>query len=72
MSAPVVCVLDEDSPVTAGARMTEHGVRRLPVVDGHDRVLAMVTFDDLLRLLGRTHREMADLIETFPVPYQGG
>lgn len=50
--------------------MREHGVRRLAVVDSHDRVIAVVAFDDLLRLLGRTHREMGDMIDTFPVAYQ--
>jgi CBS domain-containing protein len=69
MSTPVVCVSDSDSLLTASALMREHGVRRLPIVDDHDRIIAMLTYDDLVRLLGRTHRELADMIETFPVPF---
>jgi CBS domain-containing protein len=72
MTSPVVCVRDDESPLSAGATMRERSVRRLPVLDADDRVLAMLTFDDLLRLLGRTHRELADMIAGFPVPFQAG
>jgi CBS domain-containing protein len=72
MTTPVVCIGDAEGAIAVAARMREHRVRRLPVVDGSDHVIALVTFDDLLRLLGRTHREMADLIESFPVSHQGG
>jgi CBS domain-containing protein len=38
--------------------MHSHHVRRIPIVDRGDKVLGMVTLDDLLMLLGQ---EMADL-----------
>lgn len=38
--------------------MHSHHVRRVPIVDGGDKVLGMVTLDDLLILLGQ---EMADI-----------
>jgi CBS domain-containing protein len=40
------------------ALMHSHHVRRVPIVDGKDKVLGMVTLDDLLMLLGQ---EMADI-----------
>lgn len=40
------------------ALMHSHHVRRVPVVDGGDKVLGMITLDDLLMLLGQ---EMADI-----------
>lgn len=48
--------------------MRVHRVRRVPIVDGLDEVLGIVTMDDVLRLIGS---EMADLgsalSETLPV-----
>lgn len=40
------------------ALMHAHHVRRVPIVDGGDQVMGMVTLDDLLILLGQ---ELADL-----------
>lgn len=40
--------------------MHTHHVRRVPIVDGRDKVLGIVTLDDLLILLGE---EMADMGE---------
>lgn len=52
-------VIEDDAEIeTAAARMREHGVRRLPIVDGSGNVVGMVTADDLMALLGR---EFADL-----------
>lgn len=54
---PIV-VRDIEGVATAAARMREHGVRRLPVVDEAGALRGMVTADDLVGLLGR---ELADL-----------
>ena len=40
------------------ALMHAHHVRRVPIMDGGDKVLGMVTLDDLLILLGQ---ELADI-----------
>ena len=42
-----------DSIETAAARMRQHGVRRLPLVDDDGKAVGIVTSDDLLVLLGR-------------------
>ncbi|MGH7298545.1 MAG: CBS domain-containing protein [Polyangiaceae bacterium] len=41
-----------DGIETAAARMREHGVRRLPLVDERGIAVGMVTADDLLTVLG--------------------
>jgi CBS domain-containing protein len=56
---PVV-VSENDGIETAAARMREHGVRRLPILDATGAVVGMVTADDLMVLLGR---ELASLCE---------
>jgi CBS domain-containing protein len=43
----------QDSTEYAAARMREHGVRRLPVVDDNGKVVGIVTSDDLLVVLGQ-------------------
>ncbi|HTY94809.1 MAG TPA: CBS domain-containing protein [Steroidobacteraceae bacterium] len=40
----------EDSSVVL-ERMKEHGIRRIPVVDAHERLIGIVTVDDLFRQL---------------------
>jgi len=52
-------VTDSLSDVTA--KMSEHGVRRLPIVDQEDRLIGLVSMDDVLVLLGR---EMAAVATT--------
>lgn len=57
-------VIEEEAEIeTAAARMREHGVRRLPIVDGSGKVVGMVTADDLLALLGREFANLCAGIE---------
>ncbi|MDJ0851047.1 MAG: CBS domain-containing protein [Myxococcota bacterium] len=51
-----VSVGDSLSDVTAAMR--KHGVRRLPILDTEGRLAGLVSFDDILMVLGR---ELADL-----------
>jgi CBS domain-containing protein len=43
-------------------KMREHGVRRLPIVDGEARLIGVVSFDDVLVLLGRELADAAGVI----------
>ncbi len=56
---PIV-VREGDGIETVVARMREHGIRRLPIVNAEGRVVGVVTADDLFVMLGR---ELADLSE---------
>ena len=44
-------------------RMRKHGVRRLPVVDGDNRLVGIVSLDDVLRLVSRSLTDLAETIE---------
>ncbi|WP_181809157.1 CBS domain-containing protein [Streptomyces shenzhenensis] len=58
MSAPAVTVRS-DATVTEAARlMAAHRVERLPVVDGQDRLVGIVTRGDLLRVFLRSDQEI--------------
>jgi CBS domain-containing protein len=60
--APLV-VSEADGIETAAARMREHGVRRLPIVDAEGIIVGMVTADDLMVLLGREFADLCDGID---------
>ena len=51
MSRPLASVRDSDDLLDALARMREHGVRRLPVLDASERLIGIVSIDDLLEAL---------------------
>ncbi|CAG7613905.1 CBS domain-containing protein [Actinacidiphila bryophytorum] len=59
MTAPAVCV-HEDATVSEAARiMARRGVKRLPVVDGEDRLRGIVSRCDLLTVFLREDEEIA-------------
>jgi CBS-domain-containing membrane protein len=53
MIHPVSTIRDDDSIFHATQQMMERAVRRLPIVDKLDRVVGLVSLDDLLPLLSR-------------------
>lgn len=59
--APLHTVSVSDSVADAVRTMREHGVRRLPIVDGEHHLVGLVSLDDVLALLGQ---EMADVAAT--------
>jgi CBS domain-containing protein len=61
---PHVLAIPEDSGIfTATQFLRERQVRRLPVVDREDRLVGIVTVDDLLRFLGRELYNLAEGIK---------
>jgi CBS domain-containing protein len=51
---PNVLAIPDDMDVLAATRfIRESGVRRLPIVDRDDRLVGIVTLDDLLHFLGK-------------------
>jgi CBS domain-containing protein len=58
MTANPTCISVTKTVHDLTALMHAHHVRRVPIVDGKDQVLGMVTLDDLVMLLGQ---EMAEI-----------
>jgi CBS domain-containing protein len=56
-------VKGDDDLLTAAARMTEKGVRHLPVVDEEGRVLGMLSDRDVRRVLGDPLRVAAEQVD---------
>lgn len=51
MTAPLATVRDDDDILDALAKMREHGVRRLPVLDVAGNLSGIITVDNLLEAL---------------------
>lgn len=51
MSQPLATVLEDDDLFDALARMREHGVRRLPVVNADGRLTGLLAVDNVLEVL---------------------
>ena len=60
MTRHVLAIPEDTGIYTATKFMRERGVRRLPVVDREDRLVGMVTLDDLM---GRLAHELYNLAE---------
>ena len=58
MSAPAVTVSMDASVVAACRLMEDRGVKRLPVVDEHGRLMGIVSRCDLLKVFIRSDRDI--------------
>lgn len=63
MTQHVLAIPDDAGIYTATKFMREREVRRLPIVDKDDRVVGIVSLDDLLRFLGRELYNLAEGIK---------
>jgi CBS domain-containing protein len=63
MTRHVLSIPEDTSIYTATKFMREREVRRLPIVDREDRLVGIVTLDDLLRFLGRELYNLAEGIK---------
>jgi CBS domain-containing protein len=62
MATSLGTVNENDDVLDALARMREHGVRRIPVVDSTTRLIGIVALDDLLAVLAQQLGSIADVI----------
>lgn len=62
MTRHVLAIPDSSDVFAATKLMRESHVRRLPVVDDDDRLIGMVTLDDLLFYLGREVHNLAESV----------
>jgi CBS domain-containing protein len=60
MTRHVLAVPEDTSIYTATKYIRECGVRRLPIVDREDRLVGIVSLDDLLRFLTRELHNLAE------------
>ena len=58
MTEPAITIRAGSDVSLAARRMTDAGVKRLPVVDRDDRVVGIVTRSDLVRAFARSDREL--------------
>ncbi len=63
MTRHVLAIPEDTGIYTATKFMREREVRRLPIVDREDRLVGIVTLDDLLRFLGREFYNLAEGIK---------
>ena len=63
MTPHVLAIPEYTSIDTATKFMKDRKVRRLPIVDREDRLVGIVTLDDLLRVLGRELYDLTDGIK---------
>ncbi|HXY33309.1 MAG TPA: CBS domain-containing protein [Planctomycetaceae bacterium] len=63
MTCPVTTIKQSDGVYRATQQLMEAGVRRVPVVDDCGRLVGIVTLDDLLLLLSRELKNMAEGIK---------
>ena len=63
MTETLVTVETGAGILDATTTMSEHGVRRLPVVDGDGALAGMVTLDDFTRLFATELDDLASVIE---------
>jgi len=61
MSRPVVTIREEQGVFNATQYMLGYQIRRLPVVNEDDKLVGIVTLDDMLSLLSR---ELANVIKS--------
>jgi CBS domain-containing protein len=64
MTTPLATVADSDDILDALARMREHGVRRLPVLDAGGHLSGIVTVDNLLEALAEQLDAVVSVIKT--------
>jgi signal-transduction protein with cAMP-binding, CBS, and nucleotidyltransferase domain len=63
MSTPLITVSADKTVGDAAHMMVKHKVRRLPVVDEHNKVIGIVTVRDLLTVASELNDLLEDLIE---------
>jgi len=64
MRKPVVLVRGSDDAARALERMRTHGVRRVPVVGDDQRLIGIVSLDDLLRQLAADAQALAEVVSS--------
>ena len=62
MSSDLITAQAHEEIESALKKMHQHGVRRLPVVDGAGALIGILTLDDVLQYLTAQHSELVGLV----------
>lgn len=62
MNSDLITAQEQDTIETGLQKMHEHGVRRLPVVDGAGALVGILTLDDVLQYLTAQQNELVALV----------
>jgi CBS domain-containing protein len=62
MSTDLITAREHDAVEDGLRKMQEHGVRRLPIVDGVGALVGILTLDDVLRYLTSQQSELVSLV----------
>ena len=62
MSSDLITAGEHDDIESALKKMHEHGVRRLPIVDGEGTLVGILTLDDVLQYLTAQQSELVALV----------
>jgi CBS domain-containing protein len=62
MTSDLVTAAEQESIESALKKMHEHGIRRLPIVDGTGTLVGILTLDDILRYLTGQQSELVALV----------
>jgi len=62
MNTDLITAQEQDTIETGLQKMHEHGVRRLPIVDGAGALVGILTLDDVLQYLTAQQNELVALV----------
>lgn len=63
MTGEIVTGTDEMTVLEALQKLNDESIRRLPVVDADDKLVGIVTLDDIIVLLGSELQDTAEIIQ---------
>ncbi|GAB7020927.1 CBS domain-containing protein [Halostagnicola bangensis] len=69
MSTDLCTVDHDDGFYRATELMSEHAVRRLPIVGSDGQLSGIITVDDLNELLANEHQQLAEVVQAQRPPY---
>ena len=69
MTADPITISIEAGLLDVTRLMGEHAVRRVPVVDDNDKLVGIITLDDVMSLLTRELDDLGDVIEAEAAGY---
>ncbi len=64
MTSPAVTISEDRDIIAVTRLMSEHGIRRFPVVDANGKIIGVISLDDVLVFLGQEMQNIATALKT--------